>query len=259
MEWRRKDGSPLLVRLAGETTSEDGAVVVVEDIEQRRRLDAQQCQVRKLDAVGQLAGGVAHNFNNLLTAMLGFARILEERHGADPEDAEALGEITDAARRAASLVRQLLVFSGRRKTSAEQVDATGACRAVCELMGGLLRADVKLTFNDGAHRHARPHRRHRARTGAGAPPAERPGRPSGWRIDRGGCRGGSGVAGRRPAPLARHRRAVAAGHGARHRTRHDAGNVGTTVRAVLHDTPSRTSSALDSQSCTASFARTAAP
>jgi len=85
-----------------------------EDITRTRTLERKLLQAQKMDAVGRLAGGIAHEYNNLLQTIFGFVeltdRALERPHEAEPY----LGEIQDAARRAESLTRQLLLFSHRR-------------------------------------------------------------------------------------------------------------------------------------------------
>jgi len=88
-------------------------VGVVQDITERRHLEERLRQAQKMEAVGQLAGGVAHDFNNILTAMLLQLSVLQEdpRLGADAHD--VLREVVKGARRAADLTRQLLLFSRR--------------------------------------------------------------------------------------------------------------------------------------------------
>ncbi len=89
-------------------------ISVVEDITERRALEAKIRQTGKMDAIGRLASGVAHDFNNLLTVILGFPELMAgdtavvEEHGLD------LAEIIKAARRASGLTKQLLAFSRHR-------------------------------------------------------------------------------------------------------------------------------------------------
>jgi PAS domain S-box-containing protein len=101
-----------------------GAGVTV-DITVQRELEEQLRQAQKMEAIGQLAGGVAHDFNNMLTAIIGNAEFLRE----DLEDAERRGqdldEITKAAQRAATLTHQLLAFS-RKQILAPRVVQLGA-------------------------------------------------------------------------------------------------------------------------------------
>ena len=86
-----------------------GYVLVMRDISRRRLLEDRLRQAQKLEAIGRLAGGVAHDFNNMLTVILGYSSALNEVVGE--ENRAFLSEITKAAERAASLTRQLLAFS----------------------------------------------------------------------------------------------------------------------------------------------------
>ncbi len=84
------------------------------DVTQRKKLEEQFNQAQKLEAVGQLAGGVAHDFNNILTAQLGYCDLMKRRlKDADPVTAD-LAQIKICAERAATLTRQLLAFSRKQ-------------------------------------------------------------------------------------------------------------------------------------------------
>ena len=101
-------------RLGSETRSE--MTVFVRDITQRRALEEQLRQSQKLEAIGRLAGGVAHDFNNILMSILGSADLLLMELGRnDPARAEAT-EIKESVQRGAGLTRQLLAFSRRQPT-----------------------------------------------------------------------------------------------------------------------------------------------
>jgi two-component system cell cycle sensor histidine kinase/response regulator CckA len=94
----------------------------VRDISERRRLEANALQSQRLEAIGQLAGGVAHDFNNMLTVIGGSAELLIDELGpADPRR-ELVDTIEQAAARAKALTRQLLAFSRRQVLRPEPVD-----------------------------------------------------------------------------------------------------------------------------------------
>ncbi|MDD2856904.1 MAG: histidine kinase dimerization/phospho-acceptor domain-containing protein, partial [Desulfuromonadaceae bacterium] len=79
--------------------------------EERERLHDQLHHAQKLDSIGQLAGGIAHEFNNILAAILGYAGILEMRLGKDSPSLRAVHHIISASEKAASLTRGMLTFS----------------------------------------------------------------------------------------------------------------------------------------------------
>ncbi len=90
-----------------------GVVLNSREVTERRRLEAQLRQSQRLESVGQLAGGVAHDFNNFLSVIRGYAGFLEQSLPAESPLRADAGEISQAAERAARLTNQLLVFSRR--------------------------------------------------------------------------------------------------------------------------------------------------
>jgi len=80
---------------------------------ERRQLEDKLRQSQKMEAIGQLAGGVAHDFNNILTAFMLQLSFMQEHPGLDGEMRESLGQLEESAKRAAALTRQLLMFSRR--------------------------------------------------------------------------------------------------------------------------------------------------
>ena len=97
-------------------------LVVMVDITDRRRLEAELSEARRLEALGRLAGGIAHDFNNMLSVMSGYAELLEEQL---PEAGGARGdlqEIRRAADRATMLTRQLLAFGRRQMLQPRTID-----------------------------------------------------------------------------------------------------------------------------------------
>ncbi len=132
-------------------TSVAGVVYTARDITDRVRVEealrAQEAQLRqaqKMEAVGRLAGGVAHDFNNILTVMGGHGDyLLEKLAPGDPLREEAVG-INDAVARAGRLTRQLLVFSRREVARARVVDLGALVRDVDTLIRRLVPATVTL-------------------------------------------------------------------------------------------------------------------
>lgn len=121
-----------------------GYVLHIADISQRKQLEQQFVQSQKMQAVGQLAGGIAHDFNNLLTAIIGYCDLLFQRHSAgDPSFAD-LHQISQNAKRAASLVRQLLAFSRQQKLNPRVLLLTDTLAELKHLLNRLLGEGVEL-------------------------------------------------------------------------------------------------------------------
>jgi PAS domain S-box-containing protein len=87
---------------------------IFEDVTEHRRLEAQLRQAQKFDAIGRLAGGVAHDFNNILTAIIGYTELLLDAPISDADARPQIEEIRRSSERAATLTRQLLAFSSRQ-------------------------------------------------------------------------------------------------------------------------------------------------
>jgi two-component system, cell cycle sensor histidine kinase and response regulator CckA len=109
------------------------------------RYEEQVVRAQKMQALGQLAGGVAHDFNNLVLAILGNVDYLKTRdHDAPPDVTECLGEIETAARRAAQLTRQLLSFARKRESVMEPVDIPALVHEATSLLRRTLPRNVEL-------------------------------------------------------------------------------------------------------------------
>ena len=117
---------------------------------ERRELEAQLRQAQKMEAVGQLAGGVAHDFNNILTTILGNTELSLDalKLGAPPDDPTLLGlqEVERAAQRAARLTRQLLIFSRRDVTKPDVVDLNQTISEMEKMLRRLITENISLEF-----------------------------------------------------------------------------------------------------------------
>jgi PAS domain S-box-containing protein len=118
---------------------------VTSDITEQKQLEEQLRQAQKMEAIGQLAGGVAHDFNNMLAIILGYSDMLTEQIGPDQPIGQDLREIKAAAERAAVLTRQLLAFSRKQVFSMVAVDVTHVVRTVEPMLQRLLGARITIT------------------------------------------------------------------------------------------------------------------
>ena len=151
-----KDGS---VRTILFTTSEVGEriLAVFSDITERKRaealrqsLEAQVRQAQKMEAVGQLSGGVAHDFNNLLTVILGNLSMLTLDTNLPPDLSGPLAEITEAAKRAANLTRQLLAFSRKQPLRLNLVNLGHTVNEMTRMLRRILGEDIRMQFKPSA-------------------------------------------------------------------------------------------------------------
>jgi PAS domain S-box-containing protein len=116
------------------------------DVTTQRRLEEQLRQSQKMEAIGQLAGGVAHDFNNILTVIHGHGSLLL-MSDLDDTAARSAQQITQAAERAAGLTRQLLTFSRRQLIQPKKLDMNKIVGNMTDMLGRLLGADVSLQLN----------------------------------------------------------------------------------------------------------------
>jgi len=127
----------------------DGPAVmsIARDVTKRRTLETQLLQSQKMEAVGLLASGVAHDFNNILTVIRGLAFVLKDALPEDHEEQETIDELDRSAERAAGLTRQLLAFSRRQVTNPEDCDINALLRDLARMLRRLLPAEVKFELD----------------------------------------------------------------------------------------------------------------
>jgi len=117
---------------------------VATEITERKLLEEQLLQSQKMEAVGQLAGGVAHDFNNILTAIVGYSDLLAAELGDNAQQREDIEEIRKAARRAAALTRQLLSFSRKQVLEPRIVDVNGVVLNLDKMLRSLMSENIEL-------------------------------------------------------------------------------------------------------------------
>ena len=126
-----------------------GAIQTFMDMTERRRVESQLQHSQKLDAVGRLAGGVAHDFNNMLGVIIGHTEIMRECSVMDPSYRESLEEISNAALRSADLTRQLLAFARKQDVEHEVLNMNVVIRELSKMLRRLLSEDISLEMNLG--------------------------------------------------------------------------------------------------------------
>jgi len=124
-------------------------VAVKRDITLELSLKAQFDQAQKMESVGRLAGGVAHDFNNMLGVILGYTELALEQVGTDHLIFADLQEIRSAAERSADLTRQLLAFSRQQTIAPKVLDLSQTIAGMLNMLGRLIGEDIKLVFNPG--------------------------------------------------------------------------------------------------------------
>ena len=151
LEYRivRPDGSVRWIwDRAFPTASATGEVTrivgVAEDITERKRLDERLRQAQKMDAVGRLSGGVAHDFNNRLTVIQNSSRLLLDELPEDSPLRDTVGDILREADRAATSTRQLLAFSRRRVLDERVLDAGELLGRLFPMLQSLVPASIRL-------------------------------------------------------------------------------------------------------------------
>lgn len=134
-------GSPIL-DASGRVTGFRG---VARDITERRQLEERLQQAQNLQAVGRLAGGVAHEFNNMLTVVLGYSDLALQTLGPKDISRPFFDAIARAGRRAAALTGQLLAFGRQRLLAPRVVDLNGIVNRAVTRLQNVLRRDIQLT------------------------------------------------------------------------------------------------------------------
>lgn len=143
---RRKDQALALVDVL-EHKNIELDLVIAEQAEAERtrvRLEGELRQAQRMEAVGRLAGGVAHDFNNLLAVILNYGDFIAEGLGKDDPLQDDVAEVRKAARRAADLTRQLLVFSRRDLVTPSVLDVNEAINNLLNLLHRTLGEDIAL-------------------------------------------------------------------------------------------------------------------
>jgi len=140
-DWQLGD---LALNTATSVDDEGHVLLFLSDQTERQRLEAQYRQSQKMQAVGQLAGGISHDFNNLLTAIQGYTDLLLERHQPGDDSFPDLLQIKQNTTRATNLVKQLLAFSRQQSLKPTALDVGPVITDLALMLGRLLGEVVTL-------------------------------------------------------------------------------------------------------------------
>ncbi|MBZ6379103.1 hypothetical protein B5C34_09455 [Pacificimonas flava] len=124
-------------------------VLSLKDNREQRKLERQITQATKMQAVGQLAGGVAHDFNNILTAIIGYCDLMLMRHTPGDPDFDDVNQVRQNANRAANLVRQLLAFSRQQTLRPQLLYVSDIVGELSHLLKRLLGERISLKVEHG--------------------------------------------------------------------------------------------------------------
>ncbi len=150
----RKNGSMIWVSVNARAVRKDGVLIGFEgtnvDITERKTLEEQLRGAQRMEAVGRLAGGVAHDFNNMLGVIIGYSQLLEEAHDWTETQNRQVKEIKKAADRAATITRQLLAFSRKQILQPRVLNLNAITADTSKLLRRLIGEDVELIINAGS-------------------------------------------------------------------------------------------------------------
>ena len=121
-------------------------LLLAQDISERALLERQLRQAQKMEAIGQLAAGVAHDFNNILTIIQGHAGLMQQKLDAESSQRKSLEQITRAAARAATLIRQLLMFSRKQVMQFRHLDLNENLHNAIKMLERLVGEHVQIDF-----------------------------------------------------------------------------------------------------------------
>ncbi len=132
---RNNDGTPL------------GMVFIVRDLTEKKKMEMQLLQSQKMEAVGRLAGGVAHDYNNMLGIILGYASMIEKEFPSNHTVQNKIKAIISAAERSANLTKQLLAFARQQIVAPVVIDLNAEISSLQKMLGRLIGEDIQLTIN----------------------------------------------------------------------------------------------------------------
>lgn len=140
-----KDGTEKVVNLIMSVLASGDYLMSCEDITEMRRLESQLRHAQKMESIGTLAGGIAHDFNNILSALMGYASLMQIKMEKDNPLRPYLDQILSASRKAADLTQSLLAFSRKQPVTLLPLDINGTIGSTKKLLKRLLTEDIDLS------------------------------------------------------------------------------------------------------------------
>ena len=125
------------------------ALQEVEERAKMKQLQAQFVEAQKMEVVGHLAAGVAHDFNNVLAVIIGYSDLIEQDLGQSHPLQKYIGEVRNAAKRAAGLTQQLLIFSRKQTVQAVELQLNDVVKGMEEMLRQLINENVEMTVSYG--------------------------------------------------------------------------------------------------------------
>jgi len=151
IEVYRKDRTKVWISTNVRAVRENGEIAryegTFEDITERKHLEEQFRQSQKMEAVGRLAGGVAHDFNNALGVITGYSDLMQMKLSGDDPLRKYVDEIAKAGHRAATLTRQLLAFSRKQVIQPVLLDLNSVVDDISEMLRRLIGEDIEIQFS----------------------------------------------------------------------------------------------------------------
>ncbi|GAB4484477.1 MAG: hypothetical protein OHK006_08880 [Thermodesulfovibrionales bacterium] len=145
---KRPDGARHFEVTASPLRDASGEIVagieMVRDITQRVRTEQQLHQAQKMESIGHLAGGMAHDFNNVLTAILGYASLMDMKIPGDDPLRDYLREITAAVERGMNVTNQILAFSRKQAVTVQDIDINALITGLRGMLNRLIREDITI-------------------------------------------------------------------------------------------------------------------
>jgi PAS domain S-box-containing protein len=132
-------------RIINERREQSGIVIVLRDRTEQIKIEEELKQSRKMESLGQLSGGVAHDFNNMLGGIIGFTELLQENLAEESEELQYTKYIMDAAHSAADLTTKLLAFSRKGKIVSTPFALHDSCNTAISLLSRTINKNIEIT------------------------------------------------------------------------------------------------------------------